>query len=515
MSAPRAIAIVSALCIAIRLVSLAFVTVPGYTDAYYYADVAEHLVDGQGLVADFVWSPLEARGFPALPVPSHRFWMPLASVVQAAGMTLFGPLGRFHAAQLAVLFFAALIPLRTDLAGRSIGASERWALLGAVIAGLGGLFAPAFVTLDSYGVAAILGTVFFLSFARAAGRAADVRAGAVAGLAVGVLFLARAEAALFGLALVALAFDPRTRRAGVVGGAVAMAIGLAWLVRDVTLAPAADVFARSVLLVHYEDLFASRDPTLGEFVAAAPTVLVAKANALGTNALTFLFAFAILPVFGLTAGARALWSRAEVRAYVWLAVLVFLAQSLVWTLHSTRGSYVHSLAALLPFGFALAAAGGETLARGRALGPRVLAVSVSLAAVVAISVAALLQFDPTYGANERARRAALDAIPSGPFLAIDAAAWRWIADRPVIVTPADGLAAAACAAMRYGARSIVLEEAHFSAYDDLYRGGARPSWLAAPIDRGGIRVYPVIGTIDTTCLSIRAGADTRGRLSLA
>ena len=481
--------------------------VPGYTDAYYYADVAGRLVDGQGLVADFVWSPLEARGFPALPVPSHRFWMPLASLVQAAGMALFAPLGRFGAAQLAVVLFAALVPLVTYLAARSIGASERWALLGAILAGLGGLFAPGWVTLDSYGVAAILGGVFFLSFARAADNG-EVRAGAVAGMAVGVLFLARAEAALFGLALLALLLDPRTRRAGVVGAAAAMAVGLGWLARDAALAPAADVFGRSVLLVRYEDLFALRDPTLGEFLAAWPTVLAAKANAIGTNALTFLFAFALLPVVGLVAGARALWSRADVRAYVVLAVVVFLAQSLVWTLHSTRGSYVHSLAAMLPFGFALAAAGGETLARGRALGPRVLAVGVSVTAVVLISAAALLQFDGTYGANERARRAALGAIPQGPFLAIDAAAWRWIADRQVVVTPADGLDAAACAAARYGARSIVLEAAHFSAYDDLYRGNGRPSWLASPIDRGGIRVYPVSGAGEPPCAASRADTDT-------
>jgi len=36
-----------------------------------------------------------------------------------------------------------------------------------------------------------------------------------------------------------------------------------------------------------------------------------------------------------------------------LAAVVFLLQSLVVTLHSTRGSYFHSLAAFLPFGVAL------------------------------------------------------------------------------------------------------------------------------------------------------------------
>jgi hypothetical protein len=99
---------------------------------------------------------------------------------------------------------------------------------------------------------------------------------------------------------------------------------------------------------------------------------------------------------------------------------------------------------------------------------------------------------------------AVDAIPPGPFLAIDGAAWRWIADRPVLVTPADGPNVAACVASRYGANSVVLEEAHFSAYDALYRGDLVP-WLGPPIERGAIRIYPVRGQI---LCAVRALPDT-------
>ena len=44
-----------------------------------------------------------------------------------------------------------------------------------------------------------MGTLFFVAFARAA--LGDVRAGAIVGALVGLLFLARAEGALFGIAL--------------------------------------------------------------------------------------------------------------------------------------------------------------------------------------------------------------------------------------------------------------------------------------------------------------------------
>ncbi|HEV8536714.1 MAG TPA: hypothetical protein VGR87_13500 [Candidatus Limnocylindria bacterium] len=431
--------------------------------------------------------------------------MPLASIVQAAGIALLGAqLGPFHAAQLVVILFAGLVPLATYLAARSLGVAERGALLAAFFSGMGGLFAPAWVTLDSYGLAALLGTLFFLSFARAAATG-DARAGALAGLAIGLLFLARAEAALLGLAPLALAAGARTRAAGVAGSALALAIGIAWLARNAALGPS-DLLARSALLVRYEDLFAQREPTLDAFLAAGPAVVAARAGALGANAITFLFAFALLPVVGMVTGARALWPKAEVRAYVALALLVFLAQSLVWTLHSTRGSYVHSLAAFLPFGFALAAAGGQALLDRRAIGVRTLALAAALAGCLAMSIAALVQFDATYGATERARRAALDAVPAGPFLAIDASAWRWIADRPVVVTPADGLEAAACAVGSYGARAVVLEPAHFSAYDQLYQGSAGVPWLGPPIDRGGIRIYPVRGEV--VCTPRRVYADT-------
>jgi len=65
----------------------------------------------------------------------------------------------------------------------------------------------------------------------------------------------------------------------------------------------------------------------------------------------------------------------------------------------------------------------------------------------------------------------------------------------VIVTPADGLDAAGCVAAIYGARSVVIEAPHFSAYDELYRTGRGQAWLGTPTDVGTIRVFPIIGDI--------------------
>ena len=97
-------------------------------------------------------------------------------------------------------------------AARSLGATPRTALAVAAIAGLGGLFAPAWVSVDGFAIAALLGALFFIAYGRAVATG-SASWGAVTGLLVGALYLTRAEAALFGLALLALALRPATRGA--------------------------------------------------------------------------------------------------------------------------------------------------------------------------------------------------------------------------------------------------------------------------------------------------------------
>lgn len=483
----------SVAALAVRVASAIVVAQPGYTDAYYYTVVASRLAHGEGLTADFIWNFLEAPDFAPLPVASHQFWVPLATTLQAAGITLLGGLvGEFRAAQTAVIAVAAFLPAAAYAAAHSLGVSSRYALAAAAIVGLGGVFAPGLVAADSFAPAALIATLFFLAFARAA--RGSLGAGALAGLLVGLLYLARAEGALFGLALLALAVRPVSRRAGAVGSALALAIGGAWFARDLGLG-ADDLLARSMLLVRYEDFFRIASPTVAEFAGALPDVLAAKASAVVTNAVTALIAFFVLLGPLAAVSSWRLRTRPDVRAWASLLVLVFLAQSLLWTLHSTRGSYFHSLAAFFPFGIALAAAGAErALARRDAAVGRIW-VAGALALALALSLGAVVQWDAAFNTIARTRAAALDAIPPGPFMAIDAAAWRSLSGRSVIVTPADGELEFGCAAALYGARSVVLESAHFRFYDRIYTGAERPSWLGPPVVRDTIKIFPMVGDI--------------------
>ena len=483
----------SAAALLVRIASAFVVAQPGYTDAYYYSVVAGRLAHGEGLTADFVWNFLEAPDFAALPVASHRFWVPLATTLQAGGIALLGGLlGEFRAGQAAVIAVAAFVPAVTYAAARSLAVSPNYALAAAAAVGLGGVFAPGLVAADSFAPAALIGTLFFLAFGRAAGG--SVGAGALAGLLVGLLYLARAEGALFGLALLALAARPASRRAGAIGSVVALAIGGAWFARDQSLG-AGDLLARSVLLADYQQFFRLASPTATELFAALPSVLVAKVSALGTNLVTALFALFVLlgPLAALSAWR--LRARPDAGAWSSLLIVIFLAQSLLFTLHSTRGSYFHSLAAFFPFGVALAAAGAEVALARRDAAVSRLWLTGALLLALTISGGAVVQWDASFNPVARTRAAALDAIPAGPFMAIDAAAWRSISGRSVIVTPAEpdvmSVPVVCGIARHYGARSLVLEAAHFRGYDAIYDDLVRPVWLGPPTTRGTIKIFPI------------------------
>jgi hypothetical protein len=487
----RPLVLLSLALVVFRVLSAAFVvTQPGFTDAYYYVDVARRLAHGDGLTADFIWNFLEAPRLEALPVPSHRFWMPLATVVQAGGIAALEPvLGTFRSAQAAIIAVAAFVPAAAYVAARSIGASSRAALVAAALAGLGGFtFAPAWVTLDSFAIAALLGTFFFVAFARAA--AGDLRSGAIAGALVGLLFLARAEGALFGIALLALAVRRSSRMAGIAGTAVALSIGLAWLARGLAL-PGSPAIAlvKGVFLVRYEDFFALTPSGTADLA----TLVGVRLSALLSDLVVALAALLLFLAAPLAIGLRAGWRLPAVRAFAALALLIYVAEGFVWPLHATRGSYFHSLAAFYPFAMALVALGGAKWLARLELTSRRLVTFGTVGAAAALAVFGLSSWDASFNVGYRARVAALDAIPPGPFLAIDAAAWRWISGRSVLLAPADGAEVAACVAIRYGAQTLVLEPAHFSAYQSLYDGNTS-SWFGHLADSGGIHIYSLSGS---------------------
>ncbi len=488
---PRAAAhpaVVATLAVALFRVAVApFLTHPGFTDAYYYFIAARNLAAGNGLVTDVIFAFSEAPGFPPLPIPSHRFWMPLATAVQAVGLAVFGTaLEPFRAAQLAMTLVAIAIVPATYWLARRLDLAPALAAVVAGVAGLGGVDAAAWSSLDNFAPLAVLGTLLLAALPGvAAGRARDAIA---AGIALGLILLARADGVVYALAPVVLA---RTRpRAVLACLALAALVAAPWYARDVALGIPDGQFARAVLIVRYEDFFRLAPPTLEHYLGALDVALTAKLAALAQNATTFVFAtFIVLGPVALL-GAWRLRAQPIARAWLGLVLALYLVQSLVFTLHSTQGAYPHSLAGLLPAALALAVAEGARWLRAtRGFGALALA-----SGGLALSVVAVAAWPGIFDPPLEARRALVaDGRVRAPVLAANAAAWRYALDGPALVTPADGLDVARFVAQRYGARTLVLEPGHFSAYDALYaRPNDAPAWLVPVKTDGEIRVWRIM-----------------------
>lgn len=474
--------------VALRLVSAAVITHPGYTDAHYYFLTAERLARGDGLTADFVFNFLEAPGFAPLPIASHRFWMPLATALQAAGIAAAGAIvGAFRAAQGVMVLVSLVIPLATYLVARRLGGSGAVAAVAAFVAGAGAAYAPGWPSLDNFAPVAVLATSLFATLDGVArGRPREI---VLCGACLGGLLLARADGAVYVLAPLVVARAQPTAALAAIG--VGALVALPWYARNVLLGIPEGQLARTALILHYEDFFRIAPPDAAAYVAALDQALAAKLRALVVNASTFLLVTLVL------VGPLALWAawrrRAHPVARAWLitALALYLAQSLVFTLHSTQGAYSHSFAGLFPTAVALAAVEGAVLLRARGLAaPRLAGVGIVAAALV-LSASTVAVWLDTFRAPARAAAAASGLVQT-PVLVIDAAGWRPLVDGPTLVTPADGPEVAREVARRYGARTVVLEAAHFSAYDDLYRERARADWLELAGSFDGVRVYRVV-----------------------
>ena len=469
----------------LRLAVIPLLTHPGYSDAYYYFLAAERLASGQGLTLDGIWNFSEAPGLPALPIPALRFWMPLSTALQAAGIALFGSLlGPLRAAELALALVAIAITPATYALAMRLGASRRVALVAAVLAGIGGIDAVAWSSLDNFAPLALLGTVLFASIGGVA--RGSWRSAVVAGLALAGCILARADGALYAIAPLLVARSAPRAALG------AVAIGLLgaapWYARDVALGIPAGQFARVALLVRYEDFFKLDPPTLSRFLGSLDAVIAARLDAIAPDLLIFLFTTSI--VFGPLALFAALRRLADPTARAWLGVTlaILLAQWLVFTLHSTRGSLSHSLAGIVPAAFVFAAIEADRWL----VSARTLSAGLAIAGTLALAAVGINEWKTEFDPAEAARRTVIaGGAVQTPVLVANEPAWRYDLDGPAIVTPADGIVALQDVARRYGARTLILEPGHFSAYNALYDGREGYDWLTPLELDGPIRIWQI------------------------
>lgn len=138
------------LALAAAWISIRLVRLPDYTDAYYHFNAAARLANGQGLTDVYLWTYLGAP--PELPesgvFPSHLYWMPLTSIITAAGLWLSG-----GAADTAALLFVPLLAGMYGLAfwlGGKLGDSRRHAWAAGLLAIFNGFFIRFWGAVDTF-----------------------------------------------------------------------------------------------------------------------------------------------------------------------------------------------------------------------------------------------------------------------------------------------------------------------------------------------------------------------------
>jgi 4-amino-4-deoxy-L-arabinose transferase-like glycosyltransferase len=363
------------LALVARIVAVAIVPWPPFTDPAYYSLIAQRLAEGHGFTTPVLWSFIEVGSVipdPAvLPVPSNAHWLPLTSIVAAASMAILGPSYVAGTAPLVVLS-ALLVPLTYVVTVELFG-SRGAGLLAAVLAIFAGPLVIMYPTTDNFAVFGATGAASVYCSTRAIREPRPgpwlVAAGAFAGLAT----LSRIDGALLTLAVATAWFvrrgsmpwkPPRIGGAslgwGVASAAAFLAVLAPWLARNVavfgTALPSAG--GHTLWIREYNEQF-----SIGHEVSLATYLDWGWLNIIGSKLYSWgeligrtgLMLGGIFVIF-FVAGLWIFRRRAELAPFFVYFAAMFFAMGFFFTFHAPRGAFYHSAPAWLPVAYAVAAA---------------------------------------------------------------------------------------------------------------------------------------------------------------
>jgi hypothetical protein len=361
--------------LAVALLVAAFQPAPGYMDADYYYAGGRELASGHGFTEMFLWNYLDSPS--GLPHPSNAYWMPLASLLAAAGAALFGA-GSWSAARVGFLAVAAALPPLTAALAWSLTGRRELAITSGILAVCPAFYLPFLPVTDTFGLYILLGGLFFWLLSRSTGltsRRSWLVTSFLMGIVSGLMHLARADGLLW--LLLALIAVPLFRRPGqpareslYAWGCVLLGYLLVmgpWFARNITvfgtaLAPGG---AKMLWLTSYDQLFAfpaSQLTLAAWWHSGLRAILAARVWSLGLNLASAVSVQA--EVFLLPLILFAIWQLRKDRR-VQLAVLAWLltlgAMTVVFPYAGARGGFFHSGAALQTVWWALAPVGLEAV----------------------------------------------------------------------------------------------------------------------------------------------------------
>lgn len=474
---------------------------PSYFDAYYYTTNAQRLAAGQGFTEEIIWQYLDDPA--GLPNPSHTYWMPLPSIVGAAGYAL--GLG-FRGAQIPFWLMASLLPLLGYAISWRLSGGVRWqARSAALLTAAGGWYAAKWVQPTTFSLFAWVGAgcLFLLALAYERGRPFYW---GLAGLAAGLAHLARADGILLlgvaGLFWVAQAAEPwlagrRERSPGTTIPAAVAALLLLlggyllvmgpwfWHSWQVSGRPLSTVGTQTIFLTTYNDVFAyGRSFDLAHYLAWGwRNIVASKLDALWLAlqsfvAVTGLTAFTFFMLVGWRALARDPRRSRFLRPFTVYTALLFLLMSLVFTFPGQRGSLLHSSTALWPWSMALVPVGIDRSVtwiaeRRRSWRPeqakRIFAVAFVLIAYLVTFAVSLNQ--PRLEVAAAVYEEVATMLPADTVvMTSDPPGFYYHTALPAVVAPNEPPPILLDAADRYGARYLLLDDEHPPPLTELYEG---------------------------------------------
>ncbi|RJP54572.1 MAG: hypothetical protein C4583_02240 [Anaerolineaceae bacterium] len=482
--------------LAVPLVIAQFQSLPGYMDADYYFGGGIQLARGDGFNEPYLWNYLaDPQG---LPTPSHAYWMPLASLIAAAGMWLTGQT-TFATARIGFILLAALVPPLTSLLAFRLTSNRATSLLSGLLACFPAYYAPFLPVTDNYAIYMLLGISFFFLLSSLQSLIAN-RQSLIAffllGLISALMTLARSDGLLWlGLSLlVAIWFSYQQKSSSspasfhlfvfasyILRFTFFVFLGYLllvspWYARNLNIfgslmAPGG---SRALWLTNYNDTFIypASQLTFDSWLASGwNAILLARLDALKLNLLNafaaqggiFLFPFILI---GLWIFRRDI--RVRFAALAW--ILLIIAMTVVFPFAGPRGAFFHAGAALQPLWWCLAPVGLDAIvasARRRNLfDDRAFAIFraslVGIAVLMTVAIFALRVL-PNWE-REDGHYASIETLlvqegaPGDAVIIVrNPPGYNIVTGRPAIALPAGGFPALLAVAERYDAQYLVLE----------------------------------------------------------
>jgi hypothetical protein len=516
-----------------------FQGVPGYMDAEYYYLGGENLASGKGFWEMVIWNYLDDPA--GLPNPSHAYWMPLPSLLAAAGLVVFGQ-GSFFSAQIPFILLAACIPLISFRIASLIYNSRKQALFAALLAFVPGYYAVYLTTTDTVSPYIVLGGFFLLTLLQISKtHTSDNKRilfySLILGITAGLMHLTRSDG-LFWLAGALISpfwlYSDQVRKKSGVSGSIRLPASLLaqsaliaagyllvmtpWFVRNFNLfgsllAPGG---FQTLWLVDYNQTFIYPAHELNFsnwFNSGFWNNMLVRVQAVFANLTTFFVieGVIILVPFMLAGFVKLRKAPAvQLMGFIWL--LTFFLMSIIFPFAGMRGGFLHASAGFQTLVWAVVPMGFDAFIRwgvkhrgwkGERSG---LVFKVSLISILSI-LSLFIFFSKVQGGNPESRLwqagwnhyAQLEAVIAADFpdksqvIIVNNPPGYYLASggRSAIVIPDGGEETLHAVVQRYKAEIIAIDRNIVGGLKHLYENPASNGWIEYLYTTGDTRIYRV------------------------